>query len=72
MKFIYWYIVVTPINEISNLRIHVSVATAFWIDTYAWKVTVLIAYCKHMQLCKFWGFHGGDISSPGLLGCDTV
>jgi len=22
--------------------------------------------------CEFWGFHGGDISSRGLLGCDAV
>jgi len=23
-------------------------------------------------ICEFWGFHGGDVSSRGLLGCDTV
>jgi len=23
-------------------------------------------------LCEFWGFHGGDDSSWGLLSCDTV
>jgi len=26
----------------------------------------------HLVACEFWSFHGGDVSSPGLLGCGAV
>jgi len=32
-----------------------------------------VTYFKHSHKCEFWGFHGGDVSSRGLLpGCDAV
>jgi len=32
-----------------------------------------LAFWKLLTFCwEFWGFHGGDISSRGHLGCDAV
>jgi len=24
------------------------------------------------ERCEFWGFHGGDVASRGVLGCEDV
>jgi hypothetical protein len=62
-----------PAERTVNFEIEIIILGPEYRDLYIAYISLNIPSSKLIfQLCKIWGFHGGDYEESRLLGCGTV